>query len=578
MKRVCVEKKSFISKLSKLIKFQMLALVILLLAFLLVSYRNVRGELNAVSDNLLLTYGRQLENRIVDAEKIFSRFLYGNTDLDLIRSSDEMTRHYASVRLQNNMADIMTLDTNAELLVVAEADYDLILDSGSLAISMNEKEILRNYVAGLSKGQNGATQWEVEELDGKMYLCKSSVQNGRAAAIFLSVDTLLENISNPEMEEREFLFTDKEGCIYEVAGRFWVEAEPGEFIDALSLRNTVKKSFDLQDGRFILFMYEKDTFFYEWMRNGMVILVILILMLYLFTAYLRKDIWKELIFPMGKLTENMERIQEGNYELRMDEMTNNLEFTMLTQTFNKLMDEIINLKIRNYEKRLELQEADQKYIRLQLRPHFFLNAMATVGSMSESGKNMEIQQYIQALSKNIRYMFSSGLHTVSVKEEIRHVDNYLKMQELKYPGCVFYYTELPEELEEWKIPQMLIHTLVENEYKYAIVRDETLMLLIKVSLTEHEGKEMLLIEIEDDGKGYPEEVIEYINGAGETHVSDGSRVGLWSIRRLLELMYDRKGLFHIENVQPHGALNRIYIPREVIHEIRRDDKPEDGVA
>lgn len=573
-----MKKKSFINKLSKLIKWQMSALIILLVAFLWISYRNVRGELNAASDNLLLTYGNQIENRLINAEKVFSRFLYGNTDLNMIKSFDEMTRHYASIRLQDSMADIMTLDTNAEFLVVAESDFGLNLDSGSPTLSFEEKNILRDYTLELSKNKDGATQWEIEQLGNRMYLYKASVQNKRAVVIYLSVDALLDTISGSGAEENELFLTDEDGYIYGMVGNLLLETRLGDSVHNVQPWNTSESHYDLLGGEFCLYMYTKDDFFYEWIRNGMVILVILILMLYLFTSYLRKDIWKELIFPMEKLTENMERIQEGNYDLRMEEMANNMEFTLLTQTYNKLMDEIINLKIRYYEKRLELQEADQKYIRLQLRPHFFLNAMTTVASMSESGKNSEIQQYVQALSKNVRYMFSSGMHTVSVKEEIRHVGNYLSMQELKYPGCVFHYIDLPEELEEWKIPQMLIHTLIENEYKYAVVRDEVLMLLIKITLAKHEGEEMLLIEVEDDGKGYPEDVVEYMNSEEGKHSSDGSRVGLWSIRRLLELMYDRKGLFHLGNVQPHGAFNQIYIPREVIHEVRRDDKPEDGVV
>lgn len=93
--------------------------------------------------------------------------------------------------------------------------------------------------------------------------------------------------------------------------------------------------------------------------------------------------------------------------------------------------------------------------RLQIRPHFFLNAMTTISSLSQREKNREIQRYIDALSKNIRYMFQSGLHTVTLGEEIRHIENYFEMQELNYPDCVFYYIDIPKELEMWKIPQML---------------------------------------------------------------------------------------------------------------------------
>lgn len=574
MKSNSMEKKSFINRLTGLIRLQMTALIILATAFLWISYRNVRSELDTASYNLLLTCGRQLENRVLGMEKIFSRFLYGNTDLDMIRSEDDRTRHYASIRLQNSMADTLTIDTEAEFLVVAESEYDLILDSGSGVLPLEDREALRDYTRQLSEKDNLATMWETVCLNGKMYLYKASVQNHRAVAIFLSAEVLLDTVSDSGTEDKQILLADNADVVCGTAGGDLVKIQPGDSVQERPGSGKTGNRCDLLDGNFRLYLYEKNIFIYKWIRNGMIVLGVLILLLYLFTEWMRKDIWKELICPMKELTAGMESIQQGNYDLRMAETAGNLEFSMLVRTFNGLMDEIINLKIRNYEKRLELQEADQKYIRLQLRPHFFLNAMTTVASMSESGKNEEIQQYIQALSRNIRYMFSSGMHTVPLKDEISHVKNYLAMQELKYPGCVFHYMELPEELEEWRIPQMLLHTLVENEYKYAVVRDEVLMLLVKATLTEREGEKMLLLEIEDNGQGYPQEVLEYLNGKEEKPSGDGTRVGLWSVKRLLELMYDRKGLFQAGNIQPHGALNRIYIPRETIHEVRREGGSE----
>ena len=53
---------------------------------------------------------------------------------------------------------------------------------------------------------------------------------------------------------------------------------------------------------------------------------------------------------------------------------------------------------------------------------------------------------MDALSRNIRYMFKSGLHTVPVEEEIRHIENYFEMQECKYPGCIFHFIDLPQAL------------------------------------------------------------------------------------------------------------------------------------
>ena len=81
---------------------------------------------------------------------------------------------------------------------------------------------------------------------------------------------------------------------------------------------------------------------------------------------------------------------------------------------------------------------------------------------------------------------------------------------------------------------------------------------------------MLLIEIEDDGEGYPAVIIDAINDSYKHPEQDGTRVGLWSIRRLLELMYDKTGLFELDNVDPHGAMTRIYIPERAVNEVQSD--------
>ena len=101
--------------------------------------------------------------------------------------------------------------------------------------------------------------------------------------------------------------------------------------------------------------------------------------------------------------------------------------------------------------------------------------------------------------------------------------------------------------------------------------------MIKVSVVAYDGEDMLLIEIEDDGRGYPEEVLTAINQDRAQQKEDGTRVGLWSVKRLLELMYDRKNLFLISNVEPHGALNQIYIPRRPVNERSMEYMDEQGI-
>ncbi len=570
------KKTSFVRILSKSAMWQALVLFVLFFAYMLITYRATKEDILISSENYVASLGGQMDRRIDGMQKMLERFLYDNTDLRLLQMSDTTKRTYAAIRLKQTMNSIMNLDDNAEYLIVAVPKYEVCLDATNISSVLEERNSLESYLKELANDDhNYVSEWNVRQIGSQKYMQKVSVQKGCSVGVFLRVSSLTASLEE-DNGRSHFIFTDAEGMILDekgAAGEYNKYEELGRFS-----RFSLENSCSIQDGQFYLYLYHPVTVILEQIRYGAVLFGLTLLLLAVFTVFLKKMIQRELTDPMQKLVKDMEKIQQGDYDLRIHTQSKASEFYVLTATFNQLMDRIINLKVRFYEKKLELQEADQKYIRLQLRPHFFLNAMTTVSSLSMQGKNSEIEKYIQTLSKNIRYMFSSGIHTVAVKDEIRHVQNYLEMQEIKYPGCIFSYIQLPEELEDWPVPQMLIHTLVENEYRYVVSPDSTRMLLIRVSDELWDGERMLKIEVEDDGDGYPGEVLEYMNGEGANHSSDGSRVGLWSLRRLLELMYERKGLMKLSNGSPHGALCRIYIPKTVVHEVGKEKGSESILA
>lgn len=571
-----MKKKSFINIIKILMGVQLLLVMMIVIFFAVLTYQSALQEMDSVAENFLDIYATQIENRIMRMDRSLTTILSNTADLSLLESDELAERSRASVRLSIALQDIMEIDDSAEMLVIAESVHGICLDAKHERLSYDRKNAIREFVMGYTeKEQRG--RWNFEMIGDAAYLYKILIWNDRSVAAFVSVDTLLNTIPEVQINHCSFILADDNGVVWGYSGYENFGNKNGIGLTELSSQDMMVNQVPIMDGKITLYSYEKETDAFGRLRVSAVLLLCVIILLAIFDFIFSKIVKKDLIVPMNNMRKDMKHIEQGEYSLRVKEMGDNQEFSMLAQSFNKLMDEILDLKIQFYEKKLELSDAEQKYIRLQIRPHFFLNALTTIASLSFQGKNRDIDIYISALSKNIRYMFSSGLHTVSVKEEIYHVKNYFEMQELKYPGCVFYYIDMPEELAEWKIPQMMIHTLVENEYKYAVSMDASLMILIKISTATLYGERMLMIEIEDDGPGYPLDVLEHINqGTGKKR--DGTQVGLWSIKRLLELMYDREGLLKLENIEPHGALNRIYIPEKAVQELNQDFYDEKGIS
>ncbi len=592
-----MKKKSFIQVIFRRMVFLLLLLILVLAVVLGTSYGMMRDELQQTNQSLLEIYGSSLDYQIDKMENLLLNLVYNNSSLNLLNSEDESVRYYASMELREQLDSLLMDDAGADLVVLAEQEHDITLDIPADQITYTEKELLRDYTRELFDEEYG-NDWGFVEMSGETWLYRFVRSEGWVAAIYLSSERWMNVLSEPA-DGLTFIAADAGGQAWATFGEDFFELDAGMNIEAISSVGHTIDSHALADGSIILYAYADNSAVWNQLRLGMILAVGAILLMVVLMALITAMIRRQVFAPMEDMLGSMERIRSGDENVHLENEYCYQEFDRFKETFNHLMDEIMGLRIAYYEKQISYKEAELRCIKLQLRPHFFLNAMTTISSLSMQGKNEEIRRYIDALSKNIRYMFRAGLHTVPLREEIRHVENYFEMQDLKYPESVFYYIDMPEELGDWPIPQLIIHTIIENEYKYAVSVDEMLTILIRVSLCEREGEELLAIDIEDDGKGYPQQVLDDLANAGSTapeknasgtddasdadaeqtiktsdnisleskSTRDGTRVGLRSIQNMLAIMYEQDGLFTISNIKPHGCLNHILIPRQPLHVI-----------
>lgn len=562
-----MKKTSLIKNTIFLMVIQCVLLCAVFFLYLFLSYHTTREDLKDNIEDLMKVYGKELESKVENADSLLERLIYKNDDYDLLQSEEERERYFASIRIKDFLEEQITYDPYVDAVVIAEGKYGTRLDQENIDFSLKNKEALREFVSKKTNSERMPAAWTIGKIGTKDYVYKVLVWQKKAVGIFITVDDFMGNISNAELENFMILLTDKQNVVWGISGAASGLIAKGEKWEQEHTKQVQTTEQVFADENLRMVVCAKNTDFVGQVKWTMILMLMVLFVLICFSILVISYLRKEILIPMSHMKKSMEEMREGEYSLRIQENYGNQEFTVLKDTFNHLMDEIVGLKIQSYEKQINLQETELRCVRLQIRPHFFLNAMTTISSLSQQGKNREVQQYIGALSKNIRYMFRSGLHTVTLREEMKHVENYFEMQELKYPNCVFYFFDIPEAVKEWKIPQMIIHTIIENEYKYAVSVDHMLTILIKASVTEYQGEEMLLLEIEDDGKGYQMDVLNEFEKGSMKRTQNGERVGLLSVKRMLDLMYEREALFHISNIQPHGCKNTFYIPKNAVQEI-----------
>lgn len=198
-------------------------------------------------------------------------------------------------------------------------------------------------------------------------------------------------------------------------------------------------------------------------------------------------------------------------------------------------------------------------LRAQIQPHFYLNAITTISNMTYQNRNEEIRKYIAALAKFIRYMLNLQCKQVLISDELAHIDNYLKMQAIRFPNSVQVETYLDPKAEQLEIPYLLLFTVVENTFKHAMDLYSTLRLRICCEAVEEAHFHGFRIRVQDNGKGFSQEVLDRIRQE-VSPANPKEHLGLTNVRRTLMLTYGRDDLLRLSNLPEGGAQVEIWIP------------------
>ena len=279
----------------------------------------------------------------------------------------------------------------------------------------------------------------------------------------------------------------------------------------------------------------------------------------LLISYLRKKVLK----PTNSLLVAQDELGSGNIDFRLTAEAGSSEFETLFSSFNNMADQIQNLRIESYDRLLKIRENQLQMVRAQIKPHFFLNAITTVYNMTYQNRPEDTRAFLQALAKYVRYMMNIQSSSVAIAEELLHIENYLKMQDLRFPHSVTYTIHCPDDVGRVEIPFLMLFTLVENTFKHAMDLYKPLQLSISCEFWEEEGFSGCRLVVEDNGDGFSPQVLEeYQKELPEGQLPPKEHLGLSNIRHTLEFTYHRQDLLRLSNREAGGARAEILVPIE----------------
>ncbi|MCB0661975.1 MAG: sensor histidine kinase [Saprospiraceae bacterium] len=143
-----------------------------------------------------------------------------------------------------------------------------------------------------------------------------------------------------------------------------------------------------------------------------------------------------------------------------------------------------NSKQKIWELNLQKKEAELKYLRSQMNPHFLFNTLNNVFTLVYEKSDDAPEAYLK-MTELTRYMLYEKADLVPIEDEIKHLKNYLSLQALRFKAPVQLKLDIKLEKGEALIPPYLLITLAENIFKHGEVSntDEPASLTIEESST-----------------------------------------------------------------------------------------------
>ena len=168
---------------------------------------------------------------------------------------------------------------------------------------------------------------------------------------------------------------------------------------------------------------------------------------------------------------------------------------------------------RNTRKRELAHSNEIKYLKSEykalnalMNPHFIFNTLNNVQWLVNNDDKLTANHYLRVFSDLVRQnMNNITKELIPLSNEIELVNNYLKLEKLRFKDALNYEIIIDEllDMDSVKVPPLLIQPLVENAIKHGLLPGTAAAdNLLKMHIYRKEDK--LYIDITDNGIGFNE--------------------------------------------------------------------------
>lgn len=241
---------------------------------------------------------------------------------------------------------------------------------------------------------------------------------------------------------------------------------------------------------------------------------------------------------------------------------------------NSTISEYAKETTKEQEFKLLKNKAAFMELRSQINPHFLYNTLEAIRSEALDQNAPDVAKMTKTLSEYYRYNIGTYREVVSLREELRNIINYVKIQQYRFDdkfSLEIFIKEEDSDCFNYQILKLTLQPIVENSIYHAFeLSSKKGLLKISAAIT----KKNMIITISDNGCGIDDLTLEKItnslsddsgsqlqNAASETgSIHSGTGIALANVNNRIKLYFgDEYGLV-IRSVKNIGTDVEITLP------------------
>ena len=533
-------------------------LFIMMIAFLSVNfkvlehYENKKNTLKLlqVLEKQFLSYNLALENLSKDTEII--NLVSGSSNS---HPSEVNRTLYNFVNAQDLKANFVLLDKDFNIISsnLFESNKELFLESRVLE-KVSAAPLNNTYITP------SRLNYDYEQESSLIFA--HAVMDGKEKVGYLFFDILSKDIENLFMRSPidSIVLTDRYDHIIFYTGKKSVDLTlkyPGD-----KYMNTFSKDGEIDingtkyqgqintfiDGQFTLYtMVSKEiqrrSFYY-----GLWFIILSAFIMLFMIPYITRRISEKNVSAIEEMIGSITQMSHGK---KVEHPVIFEEFNKLLSSFEMVLAEKEALIKNNSELSERKRIMEIKQLEEQFNPHFLFNILETLKYQIMIDKDKAVEMVL-AFAALMRYSIYYGSTVVPLGTDIEYINDYLMLQKLRYNRRLTYSIDIPDELQECLIPKLLLQPIVENSLSHGLVD------VIHITIRAECRADMLIISVEDNGKGIDSQNLQLLRESLEKDSIYKEHIGLYNSHSVIKLLYGNR--YGLEINSCHGTLITVRLP------------------